>query len=199
MIATTTLKKIREHLLCADNWTKLLEHLGKKKADNDALSLRTVLDNNGLVDAIWCLRACDAPDFEIRKFARLCALDVAHLWNMPTAVREYLETGDESKQDAAWRAANADARGAASAASAAEAAALTARAAAARAAASADAARDAAFYAASAAAWSDASAAAAWRAAWDDASAAVSAAAAWDAVRQKQTDRFVEMFCTENT
>ena len=38
------------------------------------------------------------------KFAQQCALDVAHLWNMPPVTREYLETGDESLKAAAWAA-----------------------------------------------------------------------------------------------
>ena len=50
---------------------------------------------------------------ELRAFARRCALDVAHLWNMPVIVRKYLETGDESKRDAAWAAARDAARDAA--------------------------------------------------------------------------------------
>ena len=45
----------------------------------------------------------------IRAFARRCALDVAHLWDMPPLVRSYLETGEESIRDAAWDAARATA------------------------------------------------------------------------------------------
>ena len=45
----------------------------------------------------------------LRLFARRVALDVIHLWDAPQIVREYLETGDESKRaaarDAAWAAA----------------------------------------------------------------------------------------------
>ncbi len=62
----------------------------------------------------------------LRLFARTVALEVIHLWIAPPIVREYLETGDESKRDAAWAAAR-DAAG--------------------------DAARAAAWYAARAAAW----------------------------------------------
>ena len=47
----------------------------------------------------------------LRNFARWCALDVAHLWDMPEDVRQYLETGDESVRSAAettaWIAAGA--------------------------------------------------------------------------------------------
>ena len=51
----------------------------------------------------------------LRRFAADQALSVAHLWNMPEIVREYLTTLDESKRkaagaaalDAAWYAAGA--------------------------------------------------------------------------------------------
>jgi len=48
----------------------------------------------------------------LREFARVQALSVAHLWQMPDIVRQYLETDDESLR----AAANAAARAAASAA-----------------------------------------------------------------------------------
>jgi len=53
----------------------------------------------------------------MRAFARRCALDVAHLWDMPPLVRAYLETGDELIRAAAWAAAW-DAAGAAAKAAA---------------------------------------------------------------------------------
>ena len=49
----------------------------------------------------------------LRSEARKSALTVIHLWNAPQIVREYLETGDESKRAAAWDAAGAAARAAA--------------------------------------------------------------------------------------
>jgi len=93
------------------------------------------------------------------EFARKQAMSVIHLWDAPAIVREFLETGDESKRaaardaarDAAWDAAWAAARDAAR-----DAARAAAR----------DAARDAAWAAARDAAW-DAARAAAWDAAWD--------------------------------
>ena len=54
----------------------------------------------------------DATDL-CRRFARTVALKVVHLWDAPPIVREYLETGDESKREAAWEAAWAAAREAA--------------------------------------------------------------------------------------
>ena len=102
----------------------------------------------------------------MRAFARRCALDIAHLWDMPLVVRAYLETGDESIR----AAASAAARGATVPASWA---------------ASWAAARDAAAWAAArAAAWAAARDAAAWAAARD---------AAWDAARDAQNTHFVTM------
>jgi hypothetical protein len=51
----------------------------------------------------------DATDV-LRHFARLCALDVIHLWDAPEAVEHYLRTGDETLCDtavAAWVAGHA--------------------------------------------------------------------------------------------
>ena len=45
----------------------------------------------------------DATDV-LCAFARWCALEVAHLWDMPPIVRQYLETGDKSISAAAWAA-----------------------------------------------------------------------------------------------
>lgn len=61
-----------------------------------------VTDQDKLVAAertiLW---RADVTDL-LREFARLCALDVAHLWDCPDVVRTYLTTGDESLRDAAW-------------------------------------------------------------------------------------------------
>ena len=69
----TTLKKIREQSPCADGWTKLLSHLGKTKADDEPLSIATILESNGLDDALWCLRAVEGCDKEMRLYAVWCA------------------------------------------------------------------------------------------------------------------------------
>ena len=75
----TTLNKIRSKSPCADGWAKLLKHLGKPQADDEPLSLITILDSNGLNDAIWCLKAVDGCDREIRLYAVWCARQVQHL------------------------------------------------------------------------------------------------------------------------
>ena len=75
----TTLNKIRAHSPCEEGWEKLLKHLGKTKADDEPLSLLTILDSNGLDDALWCLRAVEGRDKEIRLYAVWCARQVQHL------------------------------------------------------------------------------------------------------------------------
>ena len=75
----TTLNKIRERNPCSDGWAKLLTHLGKTVADDDPLSILTILDSNGLDDALWALRAVDGHDREIRLYAVWCARQVQHL------------------------------------------------------------------------------------------------------------------------
>ena len=75
----TTLNKIIEHQPCAGGWEKLLSYLGKTKADDEPLSLLTILDSNGLDDALWCLRAIEGHDKEIRLYAVWCARQVQHL------------------------------------------------------------------------------------------------------------------------
>jgi hypothetical protein len=75
----TTLNKIRKHHPCADGWAKLLAHLGKTKADDAELDLLTILESNGLDDALWCLRAVEGFDREKRLYAAWCARQVEHL------------------------------------------------------------------------------------------------------------------------
>ena len=152
---TTTLQAIREHGPCADGWKKLLAHLGKTGADDEPLSLLTILDSNGLDDALWCLRAMPEHNKHWRLYAVWCARQVQHLMTDARSVAaldvaERHAHGTASDQELA--AARAAARAAAWAA-----------------------AWDAAWAAARAAAW-DAARDAAWAAARDAAWAA-----AWDA------------------
>jgi len=75
----TTLNQIRSKSPCADGWVKLLKHLGKTQADDEPLSLTTILDSNGLEDALWCLQAVDGHAREIRLYTVWCARQVQHL------------------------------------------------------------------------------------------------------------------------
>lgn len=61
---------------CEDGWTTLLRYVGKTRADDEPVSLLTVLDSNGLDDALWCLRAIEGHDRAIRLFACDCAARV---------------------------------------------------------------------------------------------------------------------------
>lgn len=65
----TTLNKIRACGPCHTGWTKLLKNLGKPKADDEPLRIAAILESNGLDDALWCLRAVDGHQREMRLFA----------------------------------------------------------------------------------------------------------------------------------
>ena len=82
----TTLNKIQSQSLCVDGFHKLLKHLGKTEADDDPLSIIEILDSNGLDDALWCLRAVDGNDREIRLLAVEFARDVKHLMRDPSSI-----------------------------------------------------------------------------------------------------------------
>ena len=150
----TTLNEIRQYQPCESGWKKLLNNLGKTKADDEPLEITTILESNGLDDALWCLRAVEGHDREIRLFAVECArsvqdlmtndrsvaaIDVAERFANGKATQKKLNTARDAAWDAAWDAAGAAAW---------------------------DAAWDAAGAAAGAAAWA-AARAAAGAAAWD--------------------------------
>jgi len=66
------LKKARA---CADGYQKLLKHLGGVSFDHDApINILTILESNGVGDALWCLRAT-SQDCSV--VARLIAADFA--------------------------------------------------------------------------------------------------------------------------
>jgi len=133
----TTLNKIRAHEPCSVGWEKLLKHLGKRKADDEPLNIKTILESNGVDDAIWCLQAVEGKDKEIRLFAVWCArqvqhlmtdkrsldaLDVAERFANGLASEEELRVARDAAGDAAWAAAAGDAARAAAAGDAAYAA-----------------------------------------------------------------------------
>lgn len=116
----TTLNKIRQHGPCADGWKKLLAALGKTQADDEPVSIAVIVESNGLADALWCLRAVEGRDREIRLFAVWCARQVQHLMtdaHRPAAldVAERFANGEASEEElaAAGAAAWASARDAA--------------------------------------------------------------------------------------
>jgi hypothetical protein len=188
----TTLNAIRKHGPCEEGWTKLLTHLGKTKADDEPILITTILDSNGLDDALWCLRAVTGHDREIRLYAVWCARQVKNLMTDPRSLAA-LDVAERYAQGLATYGALREAWFAAGAARAA----------------AWDAAWDAAGDA-RAAAWfavGFAAGVAAWDAARDAARAAAEAAAgaaagdaardaAWYAARQSQAARLREV-CAE--
>ena len=75
----TTLNKIRDSHPCKGSWQKLLAHLGKTEADDEPLSFQTILESNGLDDAIWCLRT-HSDDTKVRLFNCDIAGHVLHIY-----------------------------------------------------------------------------------------------------------------------
>jgi len=118
----TTLSEIRKHQPCKERWEKLLRHLNKTRPDDEPLSLETVLDANGLAGAIWCLRAVEGHDREIRLFAVWCARQVQHLMTDPRSVAAL----DVAERYARGQASAAELKAAASVSAAWEAAARAA-------------------------------------------------------------------------
>ena len=76
---TTTLNRIKAHSPCEDGWKKLLNHLGKTKADDEPLSFAVILKSNGVEDALWCCRCEPQYAKEWRLFAVWCVRQQAHL------------------------------------------------------------------------------------------------------------------------
>jgi hypothetical protein len=153
----TTMAAIRAHNPCKDGWKKLIAHTGLAPDDaTTPVSFLTIFESNGLDDALWCLRAIEGKDREIRLFTVWCARQVRHLMTDKRSIDALA-----AARDATRAAARAAARDAARAAAR-------------------DAARAAARAATRAAAWDAARAAldAAWAAAWDAARDAARAAQA---------------------
>ena len=111
----TTLNQIREHSPCSEGWTNLLKFLGKKKADDESVSIRTILESNGLDDAMWCLRAVKGQDKAIRLYAVWCARQVQHLMTDQRSINA-LDVSEKYAKGEATEAELNTARAAASAA-----------------------------------------------------------------------------------
>lgn len=75
----TTLNEIIKHKPCKDRWERLLRSLNKTQADDEPLKIAKIINTNGFDDALWCLRAVEGHDREIRLFAVWCARQVQHL------------------------------------------------------------------------------------------------------------------------
>lgn len=122
----TTLAIIRQHDPCTEGWGKLLKHVGKDYPRDCHIDFATILESNGLDDALWALRAV-LPEQEkerdrlARMFACDCAESVLHIYerdypsddrprNAIRVAREFADgraTIDQlaAARDAAWAAA----------------------------------------------------------------------------------------------
>lgn len=119
----TTLSRIREHSPCPEGWRRLLAHLDKTSADDKPLAYSTILESNGLDDALWCLRAEPQHANLWRMYAVSRARSVQHLMTDPRSIaaivvaeRHALGAATDADLGAAWGAARDAARAAASAA-----------------------------------------------------------------------------------
>jgi hypothetical protein len=111
--STTTLNRIRDAGPCREGWEKLLAHLGKTKADDEPLQLMTVLDSNGLDDALWVLSYAMPDDRLARHFQAWCAEQVLHIFEAErptdTRVRDQIAMLRNDEATAAALAAARDA------------------------------------------------------------------------------------------
>jgi hypothetical protein len=82
--ATTTLRRIRDASPCEAGWRKLLAYLGKTCADDEQLHLLTVLESNGLTDALWVIDKAMTDDRLSRHFRAAVAETV-----LPMFERQY--------------------------------------------------------------------------------------------------------------
>ena len=119
--STTTLAAIRAASPCESGWKKLLEALGKTKADNEPLDLLTVLNSNGLDDALWVMSFAMPDDRLARHFQAWCAEQVLHIFEAvrpdDRRVRDQIEMlrrddATKAERDAARAAAEDAARAA---------------------------------------------------------------------------------------
>jgi hypothetical protein len=178
---TTTLAKIRAHSPCDGGYKKLCKSLGgiRKYGANTPITVRQIVESNGLADALWCLRTMPEHSNRWRRLAVRYARSVQRLMTDPRS----LAALDVAERHATGLATDGELKAAADAAWAARAAAWAA---------------GAAAWAADAAA--EAAGAAAEAAAWDAAEAAADAArdAARAAAVAEQTKMLIDICEAEN-
>ena len=130
-----TLKQLRQHGACVDGYNKVVCMLNGVKykeretymrfEQEEPISLIDIANNNGIDDAIWCLRCNQEWDRDSRLFAVWCArqvqhlmtdersinaLDVAEKFANGKATQEELAAASDAARDAvmaaAWEAAS---------------------------------------------------------------------------------------------
>ncbi len=120
---TMSTNQIRAFSPCASGWQKLLKHLGKVVADDEQIPFVTILESNGVRDAIWCMRVNWFEHKEqYMEFVTACS-------NAAAAYADAADDAYDAYADAAYAAYAAEVAYAAYAAADAAAAAYTAAAA----------------------------------------------------------------------
>ena len=81
MIPTTTLDRIRAHSPCESGYKKLCKGLGgiREYGEDTPITVRQIVEINGLDDALWCLRTMPEQDARWRLLAERYARRVQHL------------------------------------------------------------------------------------------------------------------------
>ncbi len=109
---TITLNEIQDYHPCASGWKTLLRAQGKTCADDVPFPMESIIDSNGLDDALWCLRARPELSPLWRLYAVWCARRVQHLMTdarslaaLDVSERHALGTATDDELAAAWDAA----------------------------------------------------------------------------------------------
>ena len=104
----TTINELREH----DPDDPVIERLSKTYADDAPIKISAIFASNGIEAALWCLRAVDGYDKELRLYAVWCVRQVQHLLTdkrslaaLDVAERHAYGRASDAELDAAWAAA----------------------------------------------------------------------------------------------
>ena len=95
----TTLNKIRKLNPCIDGWEKLIASLGKTKADDDSVLIKTILKSNGLSDALWALSAVEDNENTIILICADIADSVAYIYNSKHPNDSLINDAIQAKRD----------------------------------------------------------------------------------------------------
>ena len=114
-MATTTLRKLRDHNACDTGYAKLLAGVGESYGDDTELPLLRILETNGPIDTIWALRAADGGKQIAVNIAIQCAESVLSLFEKefpddgrPRMAIEAAKSGNAAEAAEAAEAARID-------------------------------------------------------------------------------------------
>jgi hypothetical protein len=101
---TTTLNKIRSCHPSFNSWSKLLDSLDKKQADDKVLTFEEIYKSNGLYDTIWCLRTLDGADVSVSVAVACKASEIAQRFAATSSGHPRAAAAHASYVDAAYAA-----------------------------------------------------------------------------------------------